>query len=117
MFSEENIANKAESYYGAFRADTGVYTQESSDNWNRKIVLGLSDMIVKIWNEWKSDTRHYSPSKMRYEEYLDTVKRAERRLDPEGSGYEVAQAVIRDCKRSLKLVVLYRVRNGKCRVM
>ena len=117
MFSEEIIANKAEGYYGAFRADTGVFAQNESDNWNKKVIVGLSDMIVKIWNEWKSDTRHYSPSKKRYEGYLDTVARAERRLDPEGSGYEVAQAVIKDCKRFLKLVVLYRVSNGKCRVM
>ncbi len=85
------------------------------ENTNRKVIRGLSRMIVKIWCDWKEDTRHYQPSQKLHRSYLDTIDRGERLLDPKLSNYEEALEVVKESRKFIQLVVKYRTR-AKIRV-
>lgn len=123
-YIEENIAERAKGYYGLFSNATEAFAHSGQEmieldklNWNCKIVKGLSELIVKVWNEWKEDTRHYKPAKRDYERYMEIIRRAEGRLDESEPVFDLAKQVIKDSKKFMNYVVLYRVRGQKCRVM
>lgn len=114
---EEAIFLKAEGYYQAFPGYVGVYEIMDSDNSNHRVIKGLCQSIVSIWNEWQRDTRHYKPARKKYLSYSGALERAKDLLDPEAPEYETARQVTEDYKTFIDRVVLYRVPNGICRVM
>ncbi len=99
---EEIIKNRALKQYGI----TGEI-----DNINKRVIRGLSDMMLKIWVEWKTDTRHYQPSQKAYRGYIAVLERGEKFIDPNVSEFEAAEAIVKDCRVFLQLVVKYRVRE------
>ncbi len=113
MFPEYKIIEKAERYYGTYKASATTGTI----NRNQQIIIGLCDMMLQIWQEWQNDTRHYQPSQKTYRGYLERIKADEARLDQNLLEYKTGKQVIKDCREFVKLVVLYRVRDQrKCNV-
>lgn len=113
MFPEYKIIEKAECYYGTYKASatTGMI------NSNQEIIIGLCDMMLQIWEEWQRDTRHYQPSQKTHKGYLERIEADEAKLDPTLLEYKTAKQVVKDCREFIKLVVLYRVRDQrKCNV-
>lgn len=109
--TEERIKDLAMKCYGIPEGHI------EENNWNHIVIKGLCSMIIKIWVDWKEDTRHYQPSRRLYERYLDTVSRGEHKLDPDSADYETAVRVVNDCRKYLNLVVRSRVRDRTaCRV-
>lgn len=102
MYREERIRNRAYVQYGVIG---------EADNINKRVIRGLSDMVLRIWTEWKTDTRHYQPSQKAYNSYMEVVERGEGLIDPQLPEYEAALEAVNDCKEFLQLVVKYRVRQ------
>lgn len=108
MYStEERLADKAVAYF------TEYGTQEKGNlNINQRVILRLAKEMLSIWNEWRSDTRHYNPSQKKYDWYMELVGAGEAMLDAEATVYEEAKNFIAEYRRFISLVVRYRMRNS-----
>ena len=110
MYKDEKI------YWKAYQNIRDIEEQSEEYNSNLKVIRGLSLMIVRIWQEWKADSRNYKPSMSKLQSYKDTLNRGKRLRDPDLQHYDSALQMVADCQDFLLLVVNYRRRSG-CIVM
>lgn len=103
----ESLRDKADIWHCALSS----YAKEDLSV-NLRVIKRLSEIILEIWETWQSDTRHYQPSKKKYNWYVGLGKEGKRLLDPELPKYEDAKEMLQAYEKYVDLVVLLRLMAG-----